>query len=837
MRLHPIIKKPAQWLHRVWTASIRRQLILGIALVHAVMMTIFVFDLVNRQRDFLQKHTIQQASSLAQTLAANSSSWVLANDLIGLEEVIVSQSHFPDLIYAMILSPQGKVLGHSEQEYLSLFVSDPLSRSLLNKKPLPFLLQSDKQLVEYAAPILANDQAIGWVRVAISQEEKNAGLQIIARDGILYTLFAILVGIVFAWLLAKGLTNALHKLVLVTHQIASGNPKQRAELNRTDELGALATDFNQMLNVIEEKETSLSHAKQELFEESERTKVTLNSIGDGVITVNERGQITFLNPVAEHLTGWTNSEALNRQHEEVFKIIHEENRQPCVSPVALCLQQGEIVKLASNTVLINRYGVEVAIEDSAAPIRDRTGHLIGAIMVFHDISKTRDMQLQMTWQASHDALTGLINRTEFEIRLMDLIESARSKHRQHAMLYIDLDQFKIVNDTCGHVAGDELLKQLALVLEEKLRETDILARLGGDEFGVLLGGCPQEYAEQIAEQLRDAVKKFRFDWENQSFEIGASIGLVMIHHDTGSSSEIMSLADVACYAAKDLGRNRIHVYQPNDQELSRRRGEMKWVSYLNHAIENDKLILYCQRILPLMNNNDSGQHWEILIRMLSESGEIVPPAAFIPAAERYDIMPAIDRWVVDRVFATLSNCQSTFISESSIMAINLSGNTINDDTFLGFVKEKLAQYSIKPECICFEITETSAISKLTKAIHFIKELKSVGIQFALDDFGSGLSSFSYLKNLPVDYLKIDGSFVKDIETDPIDYAMVKSINEIGHVMGIQTIAEFVENDNILARLRALGVNYGQGYGIERPMPLNDMMMMIDKVTNLSTRFQ
>ncbi len=572
---------------------------------------------------------------------------------------------------------------------------------------------------------------------------------------------------------------------------------------------------NRIMHELERKRVADS-----LYEQKERAEVTLHSIGDAVITTDNQGRIDYLNPIAEQLTGWRNDEAHGRSLLEVFVIMNEHTRLRALDPVARCLRDGQIVALANHTVLISRQGREIAIEDSAAPIRQRDGRIIGVVMVFHDVSQSRAMAQQLSWQATHDTLTSLINRREFEKRLAQALAEAKSDGHQHVLLYLDLDQFKIVNDTCGHVAGDELLKQLALLLQTKLREGDVLARLGGDELGVLLSYCPEEQASRVADILRLTVKEFRFNWEGKSFDIGVSVGMVVIDADCLSVGELLSAADMACYAAKDSGRNRIHVYRREDLELAQRHGEMQWVNRLTRAIEEDRLVLYRQRILSIAEPSGAEEHYEILIRLRGENDEIIPPGAFIPAAERYGLMAAVDRWVIRTLFAAMAQQAERACLESSTCsyAVNLSGTSLNDEMLQDYVREQLLHYNIAPRRIWFEITETAAIANLPRATRFIKEMKALGCRFSLDDFGSGVSSFAYLKNLPVDNLKIDGSFVKDIVDDPIDYAMVQSINQIGHVMGLRTTAEFVENDAILSRLREIGVDYAQGYGIHRPEP-------------------
>ncbi len=431
---------------------------------------------------------------------------------------------------------------------------------------------------------------------------------------------------------------------------------------------------------------------------------------------------------------------------------------------------------------------------------------------------------RLSYQASHDNLTGLPNRREFELRVERALASAREHHQLHTLCYLDLDQFKVVNDTCGHVAGDELLRQLAVLLQNQLRERDTLARLGGDEFGVLLENCPPDQAQPIAEVLRQTVKDFRFVWRDKTFVIGVSIGLVPITAESESLDALLRSADAACYAAKDRGRNRVHVYQVGDVELQRRRGEMQWVTQITQAMEENRLRLYVQPITPLQPTADGEIHYEMLLRLIDEEAQVVLPMAFIPAAERYNLMPSLDRWVISAAFSAYGQIFPEGPGDRKrLCTVNLSGHSLCDENFLAFVERQFAINRVPYEGICFEITETAAITNLTEAMEFIKTLKGRGCKFSLDDFGSGLSSFTYLKNLPVDYIKIDGTFVRDMENEPMDRAMVESINHIGHVMGLKTIAEFVESPRVLAHLREIGVDYVQGDIIKPPLPLASLL--------------
>ncbi|MCW9059550.1 MAG: EAL domain-containing protein [Gammaproteobacteria bacterium] len=558
-------------------------------------------------------------------------------------------------------------------------------------------------------------------------------------------------------------------------------------------------------------------AANQLFREKEMAEVTLHSIGDAVITTDADGMIEYLNPIAEQYTGWSSAEAEGRHLGDVLRFINGYTRETEEDPISECLRLGRIIALKDNTVLRRRDGQEIAIEDSAAPIHDSEGRIVGAVMVFYDVTANSSTRHLLAHYASHDALTGLANRREFDRRLTGLLTRARRRGEQHALCYIDLDQFKVVNDTCGHVVGDKLLCQLTYLLQRHIRDTDTLARLGGDEFGLLLNNCPLERAERVAETIRNVIKQFHFSWEGNSFELACSIGLVPITADSISPAEILSEADAACFTAKEKGRNRVQLFQPGDIELARRHGEMQWVSRLQLALKENRLELHVQDIVPL--GRDCPRHREILLRLRDEYGGLVPPMSFIPAAERYNLMPEIDRWVIRGVCEWIQ--ASGGQDREPVYNINLSGASVSDCKGLrDFIIGTFREYGVAPECVCFEITETAAVRNLVEATELIGELKKIGFRFALDDFGSGLSSFMYLKALPVDFLKIDGNFVRDMVDNAVDHAMVEAINHIGHVMHLRTVAEFVENDEIINQLRSMGVDYGQGYGLDRPRPLH-----------------
>jgi len=577
--------------------------------------------------------------------------------------------------------------------------------------------------------------------------------------------------------------------------------------------------------------TARKQAEQALLEQKDKALITLSSIGDAVVTTGPDGCVEYLNPAAEELTGWSRESATGRKFNEVCRILNEQTK----ALVENALQRtgsGHRLLAEGNAILLNRYGLEYAVEDTVSRIEGRDGTVLGMIVVFRDVTESRRLQKHIIHQAAHDSLTGLVNRYEFEKRLEELLVDAQNSDTQHALCYMDLDQFKVVNDTCGHAAGDELLCQLATVLHNKVRGSDTLARLGGDEFGILLTSCGSKDAREIADIILQTVQEFRFVWDDMTFRVGASIGVVPVDASGAGKKTLLSTADAACYAAKENGRNRIHYYEAGDTDLAQRTGEMQWVSRIHRAVEEDLLELYFQPIAPVSDQSSvSGEYYEILVRMHDDGGNLIAPGAFLPAAERYNLMPVIDKWVVKTAFKWLDG-HPEHLKNLAHCAINLAGPSVSDESFLDFLVELFSRVHVPAEKICFEITETTAIANLVKATRFITTLKQMGCTFALDDFGSGMSSFAYLKNLPVDFLKIEGMFVRDIADDPIDYTMVKSINELAHVMGKQTIAEFVENRRILEKLQSIGVDFAQGYGIARPRPLRDRQD--SDVTNTSS---
>jgi diguanylate cyclase (GGDEF)-like protein len=514
---------------------------------------------------------------------------------------------------------------------------------------------------------------------------------------------------------------------------------------------------------------------------------------------------------------------IGKSYDEVIRVYDSTTRAPKTNPVELCLKNQTPEVMDEHSLIISHNNHEHVVDITVAPIYANNGYsnkgeLNGCVLVAHDVTEMHNMARKLNYQATHDELTGLINRREFEIRLSQALQNAQIDAQQHALIYMDMDKFKIVNDSCGHLAGDELLRQFCALIKIHVRNTDTFARLGGDEFALLLVGCPLQQAKNIAAEIQDRVQQFHFQWNNRSFEIGVSMGLTMINNESRSSTDILNNADSACYVAKNAGRNLLHVYNENDVVVQQHRGEMQWVQRITQALADDRFTLYCQSIQSLTPVDVNAQHYEILVRMLDEQGNIIGPQNFIPAAERYQLMATIDRWVIKGAFTMLAEHNATH-EEQWNFSINLSGQSLSDPELLAYIVEIQSNIELNPRWVCFEITETAAVTKLSDAKDFIQVLKQIGFRFALDDFGSGMSSFAYLRELNIDFLKIDGAFVKQIHQNRIDYAMVASINQIGQLMGLQTIAEFVENDQILELIKALHIDFAQGYGIDKPKPL------------------
>ena len=656
--------------------------------------------------------------------------------------------------------------------------------------------------------------------------------------------FLTALGIAATALLAARLLRGIYQPIVSLSETArrvreAQDYRLRAAVLASGELGQLCADFNGMLAAIEQRAHELeaqverltqdlkcrnqefsaqlaerSATEKALLASEGRFKSAFDSAAIGMIIVNEARQIQHANQAFAGLLGYAPEALLGMALREVS--------HPDDGEVGLHQYQDLIAGKLDRYQIEKRYlhhdGHPIWVLCHVSAVRDATSSYQYAIGQIQDITEAHQLSKELSYQATHDSLTGLVNRREFEARIEYALEGTWRNGKEHAICYLDLDQFKVINDTCGHVAGDELLRQVANVLRVKVRASDTIARLGGDEFGLLMENCPLAQSQRVAESFRAAIEDFQFVWDDKRFRVGVSIGLVPINGESASVTEVLQQADTACYAAKDLGRNRVHIYLRDDEALTKRHGEMQWVTKIQAALESDQFRLYVQPIVPVVGARNRYEHYEVLIRMIDDRGVEVPPGAFLPAAERYNLAPQVDRWVVSHLLEWAAQNPHEF-ARFDMCSVNLSGLTLVDESFLGYVINQLRAARVPSSKICFEITETAVISNLSQATRFISTLKALGCFFALDDFGSGLSSFAYLKHLPVDYLKIDGMFVRDIHTDPLDRALVRSINDVGKVMGKRTIAEFVENDEIMRVLAEVGVDYAQGYGVGKPFPL------------------
>jgi len=567
--------------------------------------------------------------------------------------------------------------------------------------------------------------------------------------------------------------------------------------------------------------TELRELASSLAEDRSLLSVTLESIGDAVITTDARGHITWLNPAAERLTGWTSPEATGRTLTQVFHIVDEKTREPAADPVRDCLEQGRRVVRSDNTLLLSRNGEEFGVQDTIAPIRREDGTVLGTVLVFHDVSEQRRLTGEMSWRATHDALTGLVNRAEFEARLGRLLASAHENDGEHALLYIDLDQFKLVNDACGHAVGDQLLTQVARMLTDSVRTRDTIARLGGDEFAILMERCSVDQAQRVAQKLCDRMDDFRFVHEERRFRIGMSIGLVPVDRRWQATAAIQQAADTSCYAAKEAGRNRVHTWFDTDVAMRERQFEMQWTRRIEHALDEDDFVLFAQRLTPLKGACD-GVHAEVLLRMRQDGGVLVAPGAFLPAAERFHLASRIDRWVLRHVVDWMKDLPEP--SRIEQLSVNLSGQSVGDSSFHRWALDVLANAGpALCRALCLEITETAAITNIADAAAFIDQVRAFGVKVALDDFGAGAASFGYLKTLRVDTLKIDGQFVRDLVDDPLDEVAVRCFADVAKVMGLTTVAEFVDKAAVLERLREMEVDFAQGYLLHEPAPIGELI--------------
>jgi len=618
-------------------------------------------------------------------------------------------------------------------------------------------------------------------------------------------------------------------ICVIDHQARQLNDMQRLSLAQLATATASALEARMAICEIAAGKTRVRDLATELAEQHEMLRITLQHINDAVITTDACACVSWLNPVAERMTGWPLSEAKGMPLGEVFRLVNEETRFPVEGSVFGCLAQAPWSGEEGRTTLISRQGLEFNVKEFASPIRSSKGAVIGAVLVFQDETEHKRMAEEMLYRTSHDALTGLLNRAEFEVHLCRVMRQAKADQSMHALLFVDLDQFKLVNDAGGHMAGDEVLRQVAQLMSEIVRTSDTVVRLGGDEFALILEYCTPAHALRVAQQIGERLESHRFLHGGNRFHISASIGLIPLDDRWDTTTAILQAADQTCSAAREFGGNRVHTWTDTDLAVRERQGAMQWAARIEQALEEDRFVLYAQRIESLTDQSH-GLHAEVLIRMMAPDGDVVPPGAFLPAAERFHLASRIDRWVLNRAIAWLKNLPSLSLIEN--LSVNLSGQSVGDKSFHLWANEVLKEAG-QPICqrLCLEITETATVTNIAQAALFIEQVRAAGVRVALDDFGAGASSFGYLKKLPIDYLKIDGQFIRTLLTDELDAAAVRCFTDVAKVLGVKTVAEFVDQPAVLARLREMGVDFAQGYLLHKPAPIDQILPSSQSSTN------
>lgn len=790
---------------RDWLASlsIRSRLILIIA--STVMVIIFAGGFLVIQHDLsrLKQQLIDETVISSKVLAQDFAKLLLVDRADIASDIVSKLSAFPLLLKADLHANDKRLILHYSRD---------------KQDPSPVSLTADinhvwtDELLIIRTPVEYDRTTLGEVIYAVSTEALQSRKESIYRMFAMMLPVTLILVFIASYFLQRSFSKPLMTLARLSKIISNNKDYSlRLEVKDQSEFGQLFAGFNHMLETIQLSSNDLATQKEQL-------QVTLQSIPDGIITTDKNGFVTYMNSVSEQLSGIEISKASGHPIEKTFRLISSATGNKIVNPVYQCIEQGRTVIAEAESDLLRNDGGKLGVRASAAPIYGNSEEVIGSIAVLVDVTASRALADELNFQASHDSLTSLVNRRSFESKLASALTTAYQQNIEHVLFYMDLDQFKVVNDRCGHAAGDELLKEISLLLRTKVRSGDCLARLGGDEFGIILMNCPAERAIFISEEILSVIGDFRFEWMSETFSIGISIGMTTINSTSPDMNQLLANADAACYQAKESGRNRIYVYKEQDEALTQRRGDMAFVSRLRKFIDGERLQLYCQKIQSLDNHEDNRFHYEILLRMQDENDEIILPGNFMHAAERYGLIEQIDRWVVRNVIQQLSN-NPLHLSRLECCSINLSGVSISKPEFLLFIQKQLDDAKEVAPKICFEITETAAIGNISAVKKLLREVGRYGVKFSLDDFGTGMSSLSYLKDLPVDYVKIDGVFIRDIANDPVDWGMVRAINQLAHVMNKKTVAEFVETQEVLDMLKSIDVNFAQGYLLGKPEPL------------------
>ncbi len=793
--------------------SIRTRLVIVSILIEVTMLGLLIANSLRLMTTVMEERTEARLQTVSPLLNASLGARLFERDHASVMEILqqLVNSSAAELDYVVVFDDKNVLYAQAGK---------------VDAAHLPAIDQNIRQsladlVYDTAVPLTLGGETVGYARYGLSLASYIASKNNILHQSLMIAAAEILFTLLALGLAGFLLTRHIKSLLTATQKIIGGDYDLQIPVASRDEIGVLASNFNTMTDAIRKRIAALHQSEQELHEEKERAEVTLHSIGDGVITTDLQGRVRYLNPVAETLTGYSLAKGLGKPIETVYRVQDQSTGSPLANPARLCLAEDTVISGVNLAQLVRADGRLYAVEETAAPIRGKEGRTIGTVLVFHDVTESREASRKLSYQATHDALTGLINRREFERQVEETLQDAKTNGTHHAFCYMDLDQFKVVNDTCGHIAGDGLLIELATMLRHRVRETDTVARLGGDEFGILMRNIPLNEACAMAEDIRNRVRDYRYLWEGQTFEVGISIGVVPIRPDTGAAVDIFSNADIACFVAKDKGRNQIHVSSMDDVEQARRQLEMQWSVRIPSALERDRFVLHVQKIYPLDANSPEAPRCEVLVRMLEEDGSLILPGRLIPAAERFRHMPEIDRWVIHNALKLIAQHGKQL--GLAAYAINLSGQSLGQEDLLDFVKREILRSGVKPGLVTFEITETAAIRNISHAARFMAELKKMGCQFSLDDFGSGLSSFGYLKMLPVDYLKIDGSFVRNMVHDEHDHSIVVAITQIAKTLKIGCVAEYIENETTLLALKEIGVGYGQGYYLHRPEALSSQI--------------
>ncbi len=790
-----------KWIRRL---TINRKLLL-ILIFSSVSSLLFAgILLITLEISEFQKNTREDLSTLAQMIGNRSTAALMFGDRELAHENLAVLDNLPTVQLACLYDANGAVFAHLQKQGSPLHGCPAAIKTEITRFERDHLCIVQSILMDGAelgiVYIYADLTLVYWRKVQFS------GLILLILAGVSLLSFFL------STPLLTLISSPINRLVNSVKKISdSQDYSLRAVKVNDDELGVLVDAFNGLIRTVEIQNRALTQAKDRylaLYDDNPTMIFNLEAEGR-ILSVNRAGAKQLNLPVEVS------------QHSTIFEFVQANDVSAMQALFNRCLLKPQQVHKGEIRLVCNA-GKIIWVRVTARSIENEYQQS-SLLLVGEDITEARLLNEKIIYQASHDDLTGLANRTEFDRQIKRAVVRAGEEGSEYALCYLDLDQFKVVNDTCGHLAGDELLRQLGDLLRKNIRRHDFVARLGGDEFGVLMNHCSLGEAFRACEHLRELIKDFRFAWEGRSFTIGVSIGISPINSSSGNAVNLLKEADAACYAAKDNGRNRVHVFSPDDEVLAMRQGEMQWVEKIQQGLEQNRFCLYGQPIVAIAGDEE-GMHFETLVRYRNDDGHIIPPGAFLPAAERYNLAPALDRWVISHLFEWIAT-KPGFLEKLAVCSVNLSGLSMSDETMLTFISEQFIKWAIPAHKICFEVTETAAIANLSYATQFINQLKQRGCLFSLDDFGSGLSSFAYLKNLPVNYLKIDGLFVKDILDDKVDLAMVKSINEVGHVMGKKTIAEFVENEQIFNLLNVLGVDYAQGYGIGKPVPLDELRLI------------